>query len=114
MSNISMTSIFWCLTVPSPVGFPDSRSHRRGNDNDGACSRLYQPTQGSRRRSARRCCPEVEQWVTRCASSTGFFLRVVLSAFCANLKKSTREAAILNSILPVVKELVTDPNQVYF
>ncbi|EPB78712.1 HEAT repeat protein [Ancylostoma ceylanicum] len=34
-----------------------------------------------------------------------------LNTFCANLKKSARESAILNNILPVVKELVTDPNQ---
>ncbi|RCN40664.1 HEAT repeat protein [Ancylostoma caninum] len=35
----------------------------------------------------------------------------ILAAFCAILKKSARESAILNNILPVVKELVTDPNQ---
>ncbi|KAJ1352576.1 hypothetical protein KIN20_008962 [Parelaphostrongylus tenuis] len=34
-----------------------------------------------------------------------------LNTFCANLKKSTREAVILNNITPVVKELISDPNQ---
>ncbi|KHJ97791.1 HEAT repeat protein [Oesophagostomum dentatum] len=34
-----------------------------------------------------------------------------LNTFCANLKKSARESAILNNILPVVKDLVIDPNQ---
>ena len=33
------------------------------------------------------------------------------AAFCTNLKKSAREQAILTNILPVVKDLVTDPNQ---
>ncbi|ETN81849.1 HEAT repeat protein [Necator americanus] len=34
-----------------------------------------------------------------------------LNTFCANLKRSARETAILNNILPVVKDLVIDPNQ---
>uniref|UniRef100_A0A1I7XUN7 Protein phosphatase PP2A regulatory subunit A n=1 Tax=Heterorhabditis bacteriophora TaxID=37862 RepID=A0A1I7XUN7_HETBA len=35
-----------------------------------------------------------------------------IQQFCSNLKKTGREGAILNNILPVVKDLVTDPNQV--
>ncbi|VDN34612.1 unnamed protein product [Cylicostephanus goldi] len=36
---------------------------------------------------------------------------IAFAAFCAKLKKSAREGAILNNILPVVKDLVIDPNQ---
>ncbi|CAI4224083.1 unnamed protein product [Auanema sp. JU1783] len=34
-----------------------------------------------------------------------------IQQFCANLRKTGREQAILNNILPVVKDLVSDPNQ---